>query len=101
MESKRILYTGNLVRGIYAGDRKHFMDFAREQYLVKWDDIREAHNVRRNYRDRIKKRRGENRTGIVKLIKMAKIGRWRADRVQLHLFLNSPLPFFVASFPRL
>lgn len=26
MESKRILYTGNLVRGIYAGDRKLFME---------------------------------------------------------------------------
>lgn len=40
---------------------EHFMDFAREQYLVRWDDMREAHNVRRNYRDRIKKRRGEIR----------------------------------------
>lgn len=32
---------------------EHFIDFAREQYLVRWDDMREAHNVRRNYRDRI------------------------------------------------
>lgn len=55
------LHSGNLVRSIYAGDRKLFMDFAREQYLVRWDDMREAHNVRRNYRDRIKKRRGEIR----------------------------------------
>lgn len=38
---------------------EHFIDFAREQYLVRWDDMREAHNVRRNYRDRIKKRRGK------------------------------------------
>lgn len=35
---------------------EHFIDFAREQYLVRWDD-----SVRRNYRDRIKKRRGEIR----------------------------------------
>lgn len=30
---------------------EHFIDFAREQYLVRWDDMREAlkklHNVRR------------------------------------------------------
>lgn len=39
---------------------EHFIDFAREQYLVRWDDIK-LHSVRRNYRDRIKKRRGEIR----------------------------------------
>lgn len=61
MEPKRTLHSGNLVRGICAGvfmekyyDLKslteeeiawleeHFMDFAREQYLVRWDDMREA-----------------------------------------------------------
>lgn len=42
MEPKRTLHSGNLVRGICAGDRKLFMDFAREQYLVRWDDMREA-----------------------------------------------------------
>lgn len=35
---------------------EHFIDFAREQYLVRWD-----YSVRRNSRDRIKKRRGEIR----------------------------------------
>lgn len=30
----------------------------KRTYLVRWDDMREA-NVRRNYRDRIKKRRGK------------------------------------------
>lgn len=37
---------------------EHFMDFAREQYLVRQDDMREAlkncMNTRRNYRDRVK-----------------------------------------------
>lgn len=35
MESKRILYTGNLVRGIYAGDRKLFMEkyYDPEKYI--------------------------------------------------------------------
>lgn len=86
MEPKRTLHSGNLVRGVHAGDRKLFMihkdiwnqelvllekidgrkknelgrlgdfrskisykrrssffiDFTREQYLVRWDDMREA-----------------------------------------------------------
>lgn len=57
MEPKRTLHSGNLVRGFHVGDRKlfmekyydpkslteeevawleeHFIDFAREQYLVR------------------------------------------------------------------
>lgn len=47
MEPKRTLHSGNLVRGICAEEEiawleEHFMDFAREQYLVRWDDMREA-----------------------------------------------------------
>lgn len=47
MEPKRTLHSGNLVRGFHVGDRKlfmekYFIDFAREQYLVRWDDMREA-----------------------------------------------------------
>lgn len=43
MEPKRTLHSGNLVRGVHAGDRKlfmekYFIDFAREQYLVRWDE---------------------------------------------------------------
>lgn len=37
---------------------EHFIDFCREQYLVRQDDMREAlkncMNTRRNYRDRVK-----------------------------------------------
>ena len=52
---------------------EHFIDFAREQYLVRWDDMKEAHNVKRNYRDRISAEIAKIRWRIVKLIKMAKI----------------------------
>lgn len=45
MASGRILHSGNLVRGFYVGDRKLFMDFTGEQYLVRQDDIREAFAV--------------------------------------------------------
>ena len=59
MEPKRTLHSGNLVRGFHVGDRKlfmekyydlkpltkeevawleeHFIDFAREQYLVRYE----------------------------------------------------------------
>lgn len=54
----------------------YFIDFAREQYLVRWDDMKEAHNVRRNYRDRISVEIGwENRViwgKMVKIIERAK-----------------------------
>ena len=42
MASRRILHSGNLVRGIYAEEEiawleEHFIDFAREQYLVRYE----------------------------------------------------------------
>ena len=60
---------------------EYFIDFAREQYLVR-QRLLKLYSVRRNYRDRIS---AEIRWRIVKLIKMAKIGRWRADRAQITL----------------
>lgn len=106
MESKRTLHSGNLVRGICAGDRKLFMEkyydpekymelgtcFVREDgkvFILLRDGVHKIDgrkknelgdfrskisykrrssfyrlcqgvSVRRNYRDRIKKRRGEN-----------------------------------------
>ena len=58
-EGQEIFDLKPLIEEEIAWLEEHFMDFAREQYLVRWDDMREAHNVRRNYRDRIKKRRGK------------------------------------------
>lgn len=59
-EGQEIFDLKSLTKEEVAWLEEHFIDFAREQYLVRWDDMREA-NVRRNYRDRIKKRRGEIR----------------------------------------
>lgn len=64
---------------------EHFIDFAREQYLVRWDDMREALKIAQRQKELQRQDKCGNRTRIVKLIKMAKIGRWRADRAQVTL----------------
>ena len=52
-EGQEIFDLKPLTKEEVAWVEEHFIDFAREQYLVRWNDIREAHNIRRNYRDRI------------------------------------------------
>lgn len=34
---------------------EHFIDFAREQYLVRWDDMKEAFKIAQRQRDRMGK----------------------------------------------
>ena len=64
---------------------EHFIDFAREQYLVRWDDMRETLKIAQRQKELQRQDKCGNRTRIVKLIKMAKIGKWRADRAQITL----------------
>ena len=87
-----------------------WLDFAREQYLVRWDDMREALKIAQRIEIELKETWGnkvkireltknrkigkqENRKireltknrKIGKLTKNRKIGKWRADRVQITL----------------
>ena len=82
-EGQEIFDLKSLTKEEVAWLEEHFIDFAREQYLVRW--LLKLHSVRRNYRDRISAEIAKIRWRIVKLIKMAKIGRWRADRAQVTL----------------
>ena len=70
---------------------EHFIDFAREQYLVRWDDMREAFKIAQHIEGTIEielKREAGNKVKVAKireLTKNRKIGRWRADRAQITL----------------
>ena len=41
-EGQEIFDLKSLTKEEVAWLEKHFIDFAREQYLVRWDDMREA-----------------------------------------------------------
>ena len=84
-EGQEIFDLKSLTKEEVAWLEEHFIDFAREQYLVRWDDMREALKIAQ----RQKELQRQDKAEIVKLIKMAKIGRlikiveWRADRAQV------------------
>lgn len=57
---------------------EHFIDFAREQYLVRWDDMKEAFKIAQRQKEL--QRYGE----MVKIReRVPKIGRWPTDRAQI------------------
>lgn len=57
---------------------EHFMDFAREQYLVRWDDIREALKIAQHQ----KELQRQDKWGNKRACQNRKV---RADRVQITL----------------
>lgn len=74
---------------------EHFIDFAREQYLVRWDDMKEALKIAQcqkelQRQDKCGNEIGrKNRVTQGKMVKIRervpKIGRRRADRAQVTL----------------
>lgn len=69
-EGQEIFDLKSLTKEEVAWLEEHFVDFAREQYLVRWDDMREAlkiaqrqNNTRKNYRGSQREARKQSGNG--------------------------------------
>lgn len=50
---------------------EHFIDFAREQYLVRWDDMKEAFKIAQRQKELQRQDKCGNRMG-----KQSDMGKW-------------------------
>ena len=62
-EGQEILDLKSLTKEEVVWLEEHFIDFAREQYLVRWDDMKEALKIAQRQKELQRQDKCENRMG--------------------------------------